>query len=383
MNRIRSTRAVTAVVAIGVAFALTACSNSAATSEKADKAAAAKVTLPKIGTAPSGMRVDLLTLQRLGLPADQNLGAKLAASSANVTAYNWFGPPGLNPPTEVSALQSAAAAGSKGIIVGAFPAELFQRPIDDAVAKGISVVTLDVPAPASQASAHFGPSKFALGVALADDWAKQLGKGKKGYVQPGVCVPGLPVLDAVVNGFRSEMAKLEPGVTTRAALNVTGDPTSNFTSWQRVTTQDSDALGFFGVCDQDAPNLVKVKEASGGKYLIGTTSGDTAATVAEVKNGTLNTVVSQDGFVQGYTSMYFLLQNLINKKPIPKGWFNTGLQVITKANATQALARLKSTDPKVSYAYYQSVITKLLAENPTESPSDALTSPDAGPTPSN
>ncbi|WP_375399455.1 sugar ABC transporter substrate-binding protein [uncultured Amnibacterium sp.] len=327
------------------------------------------------------MRVDLLTLQRLGLPADQNLGAKLAASSANVKSYNWFGPPGLNPPTEVAALQSAAAAGSNGIVVGAFPAELFQRPIDDAVSKGITVETLDVPAPASQASAHFGPSKFALGVALADDWAKVLGKGAKGYVQPGVCVPGLPVLDAVVRGFKSEMTKLEPGVTTKAALNVTGDPASNFTSWQRVTTQESDALGFFGVCDQDAPNLVKVKKSSNAKYLIGTTSGDTASTITEVKNGTLNTVVSQDGFVQGYTSMYFLLQHLISKKPIPKGWFNTGLQVITKSNADAALSRLKATDPKVSYLYYQSVIDKLLTEKPTESPADALTSSAAGPTP--
>ena len=378
MNTTRIRRAAVAVLAAGALTALTACSGQGSTTAQK---AASDVKLPTIGTAPASMRVDLLTLQRLGLPADQNLGAKLAATSASVKAYNWFGPPGLNPPTEVSALQNASAAGSKGIIVGAFPAELFQRPIDDAVQKGITVETLDVPAPASQASAHFGPSKFALGVALADDWAKVLGKGKKGYVQPGVCVPGLPVLDAVVSGFKSEMTKLEPGVTTKAALNVTGDPTSNFTSWQRVTTQESDALGFFGVCDQDAPNLVKVKQASGGKYLIGTTSGDTAATVAQVKSGTLNTVVSQDGFVQGYTSMYFLLQHLINKKPIPKGWFNTGLQVITKANSAKALARLKSTDPKVSYAYYESVITKLLAEKPTASPSGALTSPDAGPTP--
>lgn len=381
MSRRPVRRSIAIAATLACTAALAACADRGTTSTH--ETAAKTLALPTIGAAPSGTRVDLLTLQRLGLPADQNLGAQLAATGAGGTSYKWFGPPGLNPPSEVSALQSAVAAGSKGIVVGAFPSQLFQRPIDDAVSKGVAVVTLDVPAPGSRATTHFGPSKFALGVALADAWSKKLGQGAKGYVQPGVCVPDLPVLDAVVSGFSSEMAKVEPGVTTKKSLNVTGDPSSNFTSWQRITSQESNALGFFGVCDQDAPNLVKVKQASGGKYLIGTTSGDTADTVQAVKSGVLDTVISQDGFVQGYAAMYYLLQKLVNNKPIPEGWFNTGLQVITQANADAALDRLQSKDPKVSYAYYQSVLRSLLSEGAGKLPpaSAALTSPEAGPAP--
>lgn len=376
MSTLHLRRIMAGVIAVGLMASMAACTTPAPGSSGPNTD---KVVLPEIGKAPADLRVDLITLQRLGLPSDQTLGANLAATSAGVSNYTWFGPPGINPPAALSAFQTAVAAGSKGVVVAALPDDLFGRPIDDAVDAGTAVVTVDVPAPNSEASAHFGPSRFALGVALAKEWSDKLGTNAKGYIQPGNCSPTVPVLVSVIDGFRAEMDKLQPGVETKEALDVTADPTSNFTSWQQVITQESDALGFFGVCDQDTPNLVKIKESTGGTYLIGTTSGDTVETLKAVKKGVLDTVVSQDGFVQGYTAMYFVLQKLINDKEIPKGWFNTGLQVINKDNVDPALERLTSKDPKVSFLYYQSVIEKLIASQPVGFDT-LLTSPDPGPT---
>lgn len=309
------------------------------------------------GKYAAGKKIILDTLYRAPLAQNQAAGVKLASSQAGASV-NWVGPADINPPAAVKGLQNAVAAGADGAIVAAFPGELFKVPIDRA---GMPVVTIDLQSPGSKAATHFGPSKYDLGVALAKEFAKALPANASGTVVGGICVPGLPVLVAAQQGFTDTIKTLRPGVSVKGDVPVDGDPTKNFGSWQRIIQQNPSALGFIGQCDQDVPNLIKLKkDSNGAKWLIGATSGDSPENIAEVKAGTMVAIISQNGWPEGYLSATMLLQYLGKKTPLPNGWIDTGYTAITKANADQVTARLKNTD--LNAAAFKDLVEKVLSD---------------------
>jgi ABC-type sugar transport system substrate-binding protein len=336
---------------------------------------AGAATLTALTTTASGSRsgpkadkpkVALITLYREPLAQQMNAGAQLAAREYGAD-YHWQGPPGLNPPQEVKMLQDEVAAGTKGIVLMQYPPDLFNAPIRQATDQGVSVITIDVSAPDSTSGTHVGPAKTELGIAEGLYLGKLLGKSAKGYIVPGICVPGLDVLVAPFVGVRKILKVMSPGVVVRKELNVTGDPATNFTAWQRIISQNPKALGFIGNCDQDAPNLVKIKQQKRGKFLIADTSGDGIPVLRAVKAGTMNVVIGQAGFVSGYVAMKLVLEKLVNKKEPPKGWLDSGIETITRANVDAAIRvrqQLAAGNLRAGYTYYRRAILRALAQKP-------------------
>jgi ABC-type sugar transport system substrate-binding protein len=348
---------ITVVCAVAAAATLTAVATSASGKGQEPARAAAHAAGPKVA---------LITLYREPLAQQMDAGARLAAQEYGAD-YHWQGPPGLNPPGEVKMLQDEIAAGTKGIVLMQYPPDLFNAPIKQATDQGVAVITIDVSAPDSTSGTHIGPAKTELGIAEGLVLGKLLGKKAKGYIVPGICVPGLDVLVAPFVGVRKILKVLTPGVTVRKELNVTGDPATNFTAWQRIISQNPKALGFIGNCDQDAPNLVKIKQTKKGKFLIADTSGDGIPVLRAVKAGTMNVVIGQAGFVSGYSAMKLVLEKLVNKKEPPKGWLDSGIETITPANADAAIKvrqQLAAGNLKAGYAYYRRAILRTLSQKP-------------------
>lgn len=318
---------------------------------------------PATGSKP---KVAIITLYREPLAQWMVAGAKLAAQEYGAD-FHWQGPPGLNPPVQVKMLQDEVAAGTKGIVLMQYPPDLFNAPIRQATQQGVTVVTTNVPAPDSEATTHVGPAKVELGVAEGRVLAKLLGPKAKGYIVPGICVPGLDVLIAPFTGLQSVLKKLTPGVVMKKALNVTGDPATNFTAWQRIITQNPKALAFVGNCDQDAPNLIKIKQSVRGKFLIGDTSGDSVANLKAVQAGTMNVMTTQTGFVSGYIAMKLVLDKLVKGKDVPEGWFDSGIETITPANAAAAIKvreQITAGNLRAAYTYYKRAIVRALTSRP-------------------
>jgi ABC-type sugar transport system substrate-binding protein len=324
-------------------------------------------TVARAGVVGAKPKVAIITLYREPLAQQMAAGAKLAAQQYGAD-FHWVGPPGLNPPAEIKMLQDEVAAGTQGIVLMMYPPELFARPINQAIEQGVTVVTTDVGGTGSKATTHLGPGKTELGIAEAQVLAKQLGPKAKGYIQPGICVPGLPVLVVPFKGVAATLERLAPGVVVKKELNVTGDPATNFTAWQRIMTQNTDALGFLGNCDQDAPNLIKVKQSiPNAKFVIGDTSGDSPEVLKAVKSGTMTVLISQSGFVDGYSAMKLVLEKLVNKKPLPQGWLDVGIETITKANVDAAIKvrqQIGAGNLQAGYAYYKRAINRALTSKP-------------------
>ena len=195
---------------------------------------------------------------------------------------------------------------------------------------------------------------------MAKEFAKALPPNASGTVVGGICVPGLPALVAPQQGFIDTMKELQPGVTVKGDTPVDGDSTKNFVSWQRIIQQNPKALGFVGQCDQDVPNLIKLKRDSGAKWLFADTSGDNVANIAAVKDGTMVAMTGQNGWVEGYLSARLLLEHIAKGTPLPAGWIDTGFTVITKDNADAVSARIN--DPSLNATEFKDVIDKILAD---------------------
>lgn len=325
---------------------------------------AAEPTPAQAGTTTAltaeGVKVTYVSYYRA--PYAQNIadGAELAATEASAD-FSWVGPAGIDPPAQIKAFQDTVQAGTKGALVGAFPSDLWRRPIDTAVDDGVTVISSDVASPGSRATSHFGPNKRNLGKALAEEFAKVLDADAKGTIVGGECVPGLPALRQPFEGFKERLKELVPGVEVKGPLPTDVDPGKNFTVWQRIIDQNPDAVGFIGQCDQDIPNLIKLKRSSGDDYLVGNTSGDGPENLAAVQDGTVVAIIGLNGFVEGYTAMYFLLDQLANGTEPPQGFVDTGLEVINKDAAAAAIDVRKSSDPKEQFEFYRSQIEGILA----------------------
>jgi len=334
-----------------IAVLATACSSSGDATSGAGTSGAAG------GKYGAGKKIILDTLYRAPLAQNEAAGANLAASEAGAKVI-WVGPADINPPAAIKALQDAVAAGADGAMVAAFPGDLFRVPINQA---GMPVTTMDLYSPGSKAATHLGPDKYQLGASLAKDFAKALPTNASGEIVGGICVPGLPALRAPQQGFIDTLKTLQPGVRFKADVPTDGDPTKNYTSWQRIMQQNPNALGFIGQCDQDVPNLIKLrKQSPSAKWLIGATSGDSVENIAAVQNGTMVAIQSQNGWPEGYLSAKLLLQHIVKKTPLPSGWIDTGFTDITKDNAAEVTARIK--DPSLNAAAFKDLIDKVLAD---------------------
>lgn len=360
----RRTLAILAAAGLTVTVAGCGSSNSsvsASTSGSATTPASASSSGGPALAADSGKNTKVSFVGLYNGPYIANVSNGAKAASADVgSPYTSLAPTALNPNQAISIFQNTVASGANVALVMAYPGDVWRAPITTASRQGVTVGTNDDDSEGSAAKFQIGAPKAAMGAGLADQFVKALPPHAKGTIVPGICVPGLAVLLSPVSGFAAEMKKQLPGVTVAKPATTSGDPSGNFSAWQRIISSNPNALGFFGVCDADLPNLVKIKQkAAGSKWLAGTTAGaDDPASIPAIKTGALVGAVSQRGYVQGYVGTKLLLQIRLAKRHVPNTWLNSGYDMVTKDNADAIGKVLQS--PAAAAIYYKGIISSLL-----------------------
>jgi len=285
------------------------------------------------------------------------VAAKEYGASVKVT-----GPSSINPAAAISNFQNLTSSDVDGILTMGYPAELWKRPISTAVKQGINVATIDISSPGSGSSFHVGSPRQQMGAANAKLIAQKLGKNAKGQIVAGICVPGLPQLTSPIKGLQTGLKKYAPGITVKT-VTTGGSPAENFAAWQRIVSDNPDALGFFGPCDQDLPSVVKLKETDKSSKWLGNMSsgGEDPVGWKAIPAGTLTSQTTQRGFVQGYVAAKLMLEHLVNGKKEPSGWIDTGYDLMTKSNVKNVAAALSSS--AAAKKYYAGLL-KALTNNP-------------------
>jgi ABC-type sugar transport system substrate-binding protein/outer membrane murein-binding lipoprotein Lpp len=265
-------------------------------------------------------------------------GSQVAADECGAE-FQSAGPAGIDPPQHFSIFQDVIATEPNAVVTVAYPADLWVRVIDDTVNAGIPVSTVDVASPTSLESVHAGPRQKDLGIALANIVIDQLGEDAEGQVVGGLCFPALDVIAVRFNGFTETFNERAPNVEVVGPLDVTFDQAENFARWQEIINTYPDALAYVGFCENDLPNLIRIKEDDPSAEYEIASIGVNPDALAGIASGVGLGVVGQKPFLQGYVAMRAMLQDMVFGGDTPRGWIDTGPEVVTIDNVEEITAR--------------------------------------------
>ena len=265
-------------------------------------------------------------------------GAEDAARAESVSV-DVVGPAGFSATSDAIAMfEGMTQKQVKGLVVVPMPGEVWITPIRQATEAGIPVLTANVTSPGSTATTWFGQDEFASGVTLATELRKFLGVQNKrtGQIIVGMCAPGVSVLVERYEGFKKGMAGTEYRISSPFDVNT--ENTANYAAWENLAGANPEILAMVGLCSMDLPNLAKLKVRTKGQWLVaGYDLGH--ETLDAVKAGTVQVVIGQHPYLQGYLPVMALARYLRDKRPLPQGWIDTGMEVVTRDNVEAVYAR--------------------------------------------
>ncbi|KLU61895.1 D-allose-binding periplasmic protein precursor [Peptococcaceae bacterium CEB3] len=182
--------------------------------------------------------VEVSALSSLSYFYDHKLGLAYAGKVLGVKTQ-YMAPTTLDDNAMISDIQQAIAEKATGIMVVGFDKSLIPA-INQAVAAGIPVVTLDADLPTSKRIAFIGTGNFNAGVTGGNELAKLI--GGKGQVAL-LTLPGQSNLNDRVAGYKAALAKY-PGIQIVQIGNTQSDPTVGAEVAQSIMQHYPNLAGF-------------------------------------------------------------------------------------------------------------------------------------------
>jgi ABC-type sugar transport system substrate-binding protein len=283
-------------------------------------------------------------LATLGVSAYQEMagGAKFAAADLGGIDLKVFGPAQADGQQELKLFQSAASTYKDGIVFNTLSGPLFAKPLAQAIAKGVPVVTMNsLPPAGSNVTLYVGNDNYDLGASLAQETIKRLPKNASGTVVVNDGGKGTPVFDNRVQAIRDAFAKALPAVkiVESAALCVVAAPC--YKAMAPVVHANTNALAILAVRDVDTSTLAQLKMEVGGKFLAAGIDVN-PVTLKAVKSGVLFCTISPEQYLKGYIATRLLAEAVKTGKPMLKGWFDEPGLVVDQSHADVFIARQSS-----------------------------------------
>ena len=250
----------------------------------------------------SSKEVFYMIVTRSTLPYWQTAAAGFnkAATQYGVKA-KVTGPENFDPQAELAALHDAIAAKPAGILISVVDVTLLQSEIDKAISAGIPVITVDSDAPGSRRLYFIGTNNIEAGRVGARRVIEKLG-GRGNVVF--FTMPNQPNLEERLKGFK-EVFATRPDIHIVEVVDTKGDARYAF-DW----TQE--ALALAG--DKKVDAFVSLEAASGKAIAdavkqVKVTDRLLVAwdvdpdTLADIKDGTIDSTVAQKPFTMGYVGL--------------------------------------------------------------------------------
>ncbi len=286
-------------------------------------------------------------------------GAEEAARAEGVDV-DVVGPSGFSATADAIAMfEGMRQKQARGLIVIPMPGEVWVTPIRQATEAGTPVLTANVTSPGSTATAWFGQDEYGSGVILATELRKALAaqNRREGRIIVGMCAPGVGVLVDRYEGFKKGMAGTNYQVSEPFDVNT--ENTANYAAWENLAGANPGIAAMVGLCSMDLPNLAKLKERTKGRWLLaGYDMG--RETLDAVKAETVQIVIGQHPYLQGYLPVLALARHLRDKQPLPKGWIDVGTEVLTHDNVDAIYGR--ETDSTKQTRWYEDHIARHFAD---------------------
>ncbi|GMV25452.1 MAG: hypothetical protein AMXMBFR58_14830 [Phycisphaerae bacterium] len=244
---------------------------------------------------------------------------------------NWRTPTNEDAQQQAQFVEQLVSQGADGIAISCSDANLLTSAIDDAVSKGVQVVTFDSDAPKSKRMAYYGIDDVEAGREVA----RQLGKvmGGKGVVAILAGNQNAPNLQARVRGVKEELAASFKDITVKDTYyhkETANDAAAMVQQVQNANPEISGwaMVGGWPLFTQNALDGIYDKAK--------VVSVDTLPEqLAYVKSGQVQALIGQDCYGWGYQSVVMLVDKLANDKAPEKVINNFKLAIVTKDNVSE------------------------------------------------
>lgn len=169
-------------------------------------------------------------------------GYEKAANAVGATAV-YTGTPEADFASEVDVFEQVVAKNPKGIALTCVDPDAFAEPINEAIEKGIPVVTFDSDSPGSNRYSYLGTGNVAAGAAAAAYMADYIGgSGEVGIVY----FTGSQNQEERASGFEQYMETYYPDITVVQKAHGGDDETSSSAAASAMISANPNIKGIFG-----------------------------------------------------------------------------------------------------------------------------------------
>jgi ribose transport system substrate-binding protein len=253
------------------------------------------------GARHSDKEVFYLIATNVNLPYWQTAAAgfKQAAAQYKVTA-KVAGPDNYDAKAELAELRSAVAAKPAGILISVADASVLQAGIDEAVAAGIPVITMDSDAAQSKRLYFIGTNNLDAGRLGGKRVVEKLsGKGNVVFFT----LSAQPNTDERLKGFKDAFAS-HADIKIVDVFDIKGDARNAFDKAQQdLALTGPQKIDAFVCLEASAGKTVAdaIKRAGGGRELVAFDVDQD--TLDAIKAGTIDATIAQKPFTMGYVGL--------------------------------------------------------------------------------
>jgi len=238
---------------------------------------------------------------------------ELSAKDSIRVEVQWLTPPEEDGQVQAQRIQQAVNDGADAILISCSDAGKVTGAINDAVGRGVPVMTFDSDAPASKRFAFYGVDDLKTGQLVMAELAKLLnGKGKIAILAGNQNAPNL---QRRVQGVKEEAAKT-PGIQILGTFNHIETPQDAAAEVVRVGNAYPDIQGWamIGGWALFTPSLVNDLDPKRVKIASVDALG---SELVYVDKGVAPVLLAQSVYQWGYVGVSTIVDKLINKKDVP------------------------------------------------------------------
>jgi ribose transport system substrate-binding protein len=301
----------TGVASAAVLVALAGCSKSASDKPAGESARAAttgkKFTIAMIGKSSNN---PVFLAARTGAEA---AAKDLSAKNNMQIEVAWLTPPQEDGEVQAQRIRQAVNDGANAILIAASDAGKVTGAINDAVDRGVPVMTFDSDAPQSKRFAYYGVDDIKTGQAMMAELAKQLnGKGRVAILAGNQNAPNL---QHRVQGAKDE-AKKYPGIEIAGTFNHVETPQDAAAEVIRVNNAypGITGWGFIGGWPLYTQTLLTDLDPAKQKVV----SVDALPIeLPYVERGIVPVLLAQPVYKWGYVGVETIIDKAVHKKEVP------------------------------------------------------------------
>ena len=314
------------------------------------------VVLPSCGNGHSGENYFLIATN-VKVPYWQSASAGFSQAGGRLrVAYAFNGPNTYDPGAEHTTFEAIIQKKPSGILVSVADPAVMKGPIDEAIAAGIPVITIDSDAPSSKRLFFIGTNNYQAGITGGKRLAQEL-KGKGTVVV--FTMPSQPNLNERLQGYKAALED-SPGIKLSRIVDIKGDPRIAYDTTTQILANDKKEHIDAFVClealsGKEVAGVLNDYKVKGRTIIAMDTDPDT---LQWIQKGVIAATISQKPYTMAYIGL-MMLDNLHHQAPksLDADWahdnfapvpafVDTGSALVDKSNVDAFIEASKSISGK-------------------------------------